>query len=250
MQTELISGEPHGAINGDSICRVPGDCASCSLRPIALCGQDAEERVEEVTALRQPHRQVAARRVIFHEGDRLKEIYQLYDGWAFRYKVLKDGRRQILSVLLPGDCVNMPVMFADHINYSVKTLTPVSFCVFNASQFFHFISASPLTTKRAGLYCANVQAQAEELILDLGCRSAYDRVGRLIAGIVSRLRVRGVVGPIFPLPLTQLHIADATGLTPVHIGRILGEMRHAKLLDVKRGYLTLHDPDWLLRVAR
>ncbi|HTI44732.1 MAG TPA: helix-turn-helix domain-containing protein, partial [Candidatus Nitrosotalea sp.] len=75
-------------------------------------------------------------------------------------------------------------------------------------------------------------------------------VRRLLAGIVQRLQRRGFTGPAYPLPLTQLHIADATGLTPVHVGRILGEMRQNGLLDQTRGRLTLHDPDWLLGAAR
>jgi CRP-like cAMP-binding protein len=81
-------------------------------------------------------------------------------------------------------------------------------------------------------------------------RAACNRVRRLLAGLVQRLQARGFSGPVYPLPLRQLHMADATGLTPVHIGRILGEMRHNGLLDQTQGRLTLHDADWLLGAAR
>jgi CRP-like cAMP-binding protein len=163
---------------------------------------------------------------------------------------LKDGRRQILSFLLPGDCLNMSTVFVDRIGYSVKTLTAISLCVFNADDLFDVICASPVVTRRAGAHCAKAHAEAEELILDLGRRMAFDRVRHLIGGLVKRLKARGFIGPVYPLPLTQLHIADATGLTPVHVGRILGEMRQSKLLELQRGRLTLHDPDWLQGSSR
>lgn len=245
-----MTGALHGAVSGETICRMPGSCASCSLRPLALCGSGDEVGLDLIEALRQPCRKVAARRVLFHEGERLPQVYQLFDGWAFRYKVMKDGRRQILSFLLPGDSINMSAIFVDRISYSVKTLTQVSLCVFDAGDLFNFIQSHPTVTRRAGIHCANANAAAEELILDLGRRTAFDRVRHLIAGLVKRLQARGFDSLTYPLPLTQLHIADATGLTPVHVGRILGEMRHAKLLDLKRGWLTLHDLDWLQGSSR
>jgi len=239
-----------GAICGDKICQLPGACGACKLRPIAFCGDDADLIAERIDALRQPHRQLPARRVVFHEGDRLRQVYQLFDGWACRYKVLKDGRRQILSFLLPGDSLNMPSLHRERAGYSVKTLTPISLCVFNAPDLLDFIRANPPIAERAAHFCIDAGAEADERLLDLGRRSAFDRVRRLLAGIVQRLQRRGFTGPAYPLPLTQLHIADATGLTPVHVGRILGEMRQNGLLDQTRGRLTLHDPDWLLGAAR
>jgi CRP-like cAMP-binding protein len=243
-------GPLRGAVCGDKLCQLPGACADCPLRPIAVCGDVSDRIAERIDALRQPHRQFPARRVVFHEGDRLRQIYQLFDGWACRYKVLKDGRRQILSFLLPGDSLNMPSLYRERAGYSVKTLTPISVCVFNTPDLSDFIRANPPIAERAAHFCADAGADADERLLDLGRRSAFDRVRRLLAGIVQRLQQRGFAGPAYPLPLTQLHIADATGLTPVHVGRILGEMRRHRLLDQTRGRLTLHDQDWLLGTAR
>jgi len=239
-----------GAICGEKLCQLPGACADCKLRPIAFCGDDSDQVADRIDALRQPCRQFPARRVVFHEGDRLRQVYQLFDGWACRYKVLKDGRRQILSFLLPGDSLNMPSLYRERAGYSVKTLTPISLCVFNAPELFDFIHANPPIAERAAHFCVNASAEADERLLDLGRRSAFDRVRRLLAGIIHRLQARGFSGPAYPLPLTQLHIADATGLTPVHVGRILGEMRQNGLLEQTRGRLMLHDPDWLLGAAR
>lgn len=244
------NGQLHGAVCGDKYCELPGACAACNLRPIAFCGEDTGTIAARIDAMRQPYRQFPARRVVFHEGDRLRQVYQLFDGWACRYKVLKDGRRQILSFLLPGDSINMPSLYRERAGYSVKTLTPISVCVFNAPDLLDFIHANPPVAERAAQFCANAGAEADERLLDLGRRSAYDRVRRLLAGIVQRLQLRGFTGPVYPLPLTQLHIADATGLTPVHVGRILGEMRQSGLLEQTRGRLTLHDADWLLGAAR
>lgn len=227
----------------------PGACADCPLRSIAFYGDETICHASELEALRKPCRVFAAKRTIFHEGEAAKDVYQVYSGWAFRYKMAKDGRRQILSFLLPGDSIGLPLLYSERLRHSVKALTEVTVCVFGRSELPDFIHARPALAKRAATFCANAHAEADEQILDLGCRNAFERIARLIRGIVSRLRERRQSeGDAYPFPLTQLHIADATGLTPVHVGRVLGEMRSSDLLSISRGRLAIHNQDLLQQI--
>jgi CRP-like cAMP-binding protein len=212
--------------------------------------RDAGDRcANDVEALRTCCRSLPARRVILYEGDTANEIYQLFDGWAFRYKATRDGRRQILSFLLPGDLIDLPLLHLNRLGHAVKSLTPVSLCVFARDRLSTYLCARMERVHNAGTLCASLSAEAGESLLDLGRRSAAERIAHLCLRIISKLRDRQLAsGPVYPFPLTQIHIADATGLTPAHVGRTLTELRLARLLSMQRGWLTVPDIGALQRI--
>jgi CRP-like cAMP-binding protein len=96
------------------------------------------------------------------------------------------------------------------------------------------------------------KARADQLIVDLGRRTADERIARLILGLVERLRRRDMVRgdpPELDFPLRQHHIADATGLTPVHVSKVLSEFRRNGLLRISERSLTVLDLEGFQRVA-
>jgi CRP-like cAMP-binding protein len=226
--------------------KLPGRCRDCPLRGLTVYGSDGAEHAAQIEALRRRCTTFSARRILCYEGDAPTEVFQLFDGWAFRYKVTRDGRRQILSFVLPGDLIDLPLLNVERTSHAVKALTPISVCVFNRSELADFIYADPQRARRAGSISAAQGAEAEEHLLDLGQRPAFERIARLLGHLAAQLRKRGLAeGGGCRLPLTQAHIADATGLTAVHVGRTLREMRRSNLLNLAQGWLTIHDPERL-----
>lgn len=223
--------------------RLPGRCSNCPLRNLTVYDTSRAEDAAAVEALRRRCATFAARRIICYEGDAPSELYQVFDGWAFRYKVTRDGRRQILSFVLPGDLIDLPLLNADRTTHAVKALTAISVCVFSRAELVDFIYGDDRRARRAGAAFAAQSAATDEQLLDLGQRSAFERIARLLSHLAAQLRRRGLAETGgCRLPLTQMHIADATGLTAVHVGRTLREMRKSDLLSLAQGWLTITDP--------
>ena len=196
-------------------------------------------------------RQIAERQLLMHEGQSPTELATLLNGWAFRFKLLPDGHRQILSFLLPGDLVVFHGLHDKALNFSVQTLTTVRLCVFDASEFRSFLKERPNMRCEVEARCADELAAADEMITDLGQRQASGRIARLVLALEARLATRGLVenGGFF-FPLRQEHLADTLGLTAIHVSRTLTQLRVRGIISVTRDKLVVHDRERLLDLAR
>ena len=224
------------------------------MRPLALYWAIGEgpsaATAEAITGLKRGHRLLPARRTIYREGETADEIFTLFDGWAFRFKLMPDGRRQILSFLLPGDTISLPLLRFDRLHFSVQALTAVSLCVFDRAGLADYVSAHPTVARRLEVFFARDAADADERLADLGRRTARERVARLALQLFARLRRRSAVqDSSFDFPLRQQHIADALGLTAVHVSRVFHALRGEGLIVVERNLLTILDPRALMKAA-
>ncbi len=182
------------------------------------------------------------KRNIYREEMETDEVFTLYDGWAFTYKLLPDGRRQILDFLLPGSFIGMHVLWFKAMPHSVQSLTSVSLCIFDKEMFRDLLRRKSEYEWELLRYSASCRALSDERLSDLGRRTAKERIARLVLMLHDQLAVRGLVkGGAFPFPLRQEHIADALGLTKVHVSRTLQGLRHEGLLEVERDTATIHD---------
>jgi CRP-like cAMP-binding protein len=184
------------------------------------------------------------------EGDRCENVRIFLSGWACRYKVLEDGRRQIVSFILPGDTCDAHIYLLSRMDHSIGTLTPVTWCEFDRAGFEQLISADK--TLAEALYCetlANCAIQ-REWALNMGRRDAIERVAHIICELFARLSVVGLAdGSSFAFPVTQMDLADTTGLSTVHVNRTLQELRAAGLITLKGRQMIIHDLDALSRMA-
>jgi CRP-like cAMP-binding protein len=196
--------------------------------------------------MRRSVREIDARRDLLREGDPPKNVFLVLDGWACRYKTLPDGRRQIVSFFVPGELCDLNVYMLKQMDHSIGAITRLKVAEIGPDEFEQFMHKSPRITQALywdGLVSLAIQ---REWTLNVGQRTAYERIAHLLVELFLRLRIAGLSdGNSCDFPLTQLDIADATGLTAVHVNRTLQELRKAKLIELQSRTLTIPDLDAL-----
>jgi CRP-like cAMP-binding protein len=184
------------------------------------------------------------------EGDRADLVRIFLAGWACRYKVLEDGRRQIVNFVLPGETCDAQIYLFSRMDHSIGTLTPVVYSEFERAAFEQLL-ASDKTIAEA-LYCetlANCAIQREWTV-NVGRRDALERVAHVICELFARLSTVGLAeANAFAFPVTQMDLADATGLSTVHVNRTLQELRASGLITLKERHIVIHDLEALSTTA-
>jgi CRP-like cAMP-binding protein len=179
-----------------------------------------------------------------------EDVFVLCAGWAFRYFQLADGRRQILKFLLPGDLFSSITIFEKTFHFSVKALTEVQVSGFLRSEIRARCVADPDVQGAIATSCITDTHDATELLTALGQCSAEERIAHLLLHLMPRIAARNVIREQrYPFPLRQQHIADAVGLTPVHVSRVLGLFRERRLLELSEGYLKVINAAELERIG-
>ena len=193
---------------------------------------------------------IPARRLILHPKEWSEFVPIICSGWAMSSIALPDGRRQIISFLLPGDIVSAGSLLAPFSGQSVEAITEVTYRKFKRSEIKKLLfGRSDLLEKLFSLWNES-KTRSDQLALDLGRRRADERIARLILRLAEKVSKRSLVRTqTFDFPLRQRHIADATGLTPVHVSKILGELQRAGLIEISSRSLTIVNGSELQRVA-
>jgi CRP/FNR family transcriptional regulator len=179
-----------------------------------------------------------------------EDVFVLCAGWAFRYFQLADGRRQILKFLLPGDLFSSITIFDKTFHFSVKALTEVQVSGFSRSEVRKRCGADSDVQGAIAKSCVTDTNEMTELLTALGQCSAEERIAHLLLHLMPRIAARNVIREQrYPFPLRQQHIADAVGLTPVHVSRVLGLFRERRLLELSEGHLKVINPAELERIG-
>lgn len=230
--------------------------ASCPLYELNLCAamrnktQSVADLHPGASQLTSSTHTIPARRMIFHPKEWSEFVLFICSGRAVSSISLPDGRRQILSLLLPGDIVFSTGLFEPMSGCAVEAITEVIYRKFKRSEFKALLFEFPDLFEMLTKIWSEERARADQLALDLGRRTADERIARLILNLAERLAERGMMdGQTMEFPLRQRHIADATGLTPVHVSKVLGEFQRAGLIAISSRSLTIVDATELRRVA-
>jgi CRP-like cAMP-binding protein len=187
-------------------------------------------------------RDIGADQDILREGDRPSQCYVILDGFQCRYKMLRDGERQIMSFHVAGDIPDLQSLFLQVMDHSLGTITPnrVGFIAHDALR--ELIRTQPGIGERLWRETLIDAAIFREWIANVGSRDAYTRIGHLICEFFVRLRSVGLTkGTTFNFPITQTEIGDATGLSTVHVNRSVQQMRADGLISIERGVCTIPD---------
>ena len=184
------------------------------------------------------------------EGDPADRIRIILSGWLARYKTLEDGRRQIVNFVVPGDTCDAFIYLLRRMDHSIVSLTSATFAEIDRDRFEAFIASD--RTLAEAFWCETLSNAAiqREWTMNLGRRDALERVAHLLCELIERLRP--VVlwdGNSCAFPVTQLDLADATGLSVVHVNRTLQELRSSRLIVLRDRILTVNDLDALKGAA-
>ena len=195
-------------------------------------------------------RKVAAKHDLIREGDKPGPVIVMLTGWAFRYKILPAGTRQITAFLMPGDCCDLHIGLLAQMDHSIQTASPSRVASIARAEM------DGLLDDHKGIARAMYRSQLTDegtlraWIVSMGRRSSIERVAHLICELYVRAHWIGLVEDTqFALPLSQIILADALGMTPVHINRVLKELRLAGAMALSRGSLVVMDPLKLVHIA-
>jgi CRP-like cAMP-binding protein len=215
-------------------------------RLVSLSPEDATVLAE----LQAPARNVARGREIITEGRKYGEIFVLLQGMAIRYSVLHDGRRQILNITLPGDFIGFPGCLFETALYSITALTDTVVSSISMQRLMGlFESRNRLAALLFWLFSCEAATYAERLI-DIGRRSAVERVAHFLLELLVRLQAIGMADErSYRMPLTQELIGDTLGLSVPHVNRTLRQLRADGLVAIDGHKVVITDFDGLRALA-
>jgi CRP-like cAMP-binding protein len=226
-------------------------CDACPLRTLALFIDHTAEEQTLVQSLKRREATLGANTTLIHEGQTDSPLYTLLSGWAFRYKTLSDGRRQILSFLLAGDFIGVQQKMGDAAAHGVDTLTDAVLCVFQRDSLWELHRRSPTMGFNITWLTAHEESLVDDTLLSVGRRSAEERIAMLLILLFKRAAAlqadHGASG--VPFPLTQQHVADGLGLSLVHTNKTLRKLERRGLHHIADGRLYLRDARALARLA-
>ena len=205
-----------------------------------------EGMVDEPTSIQTPPRQL----ISDTDRDGAFKLLLLKHGWAARFLLLPDGRRQILKFLIPGDFVNIRRLTSAPCATPVKTVTECALEEYAGATASRLVQADPSLIRELLEYHLTECCFLESRLADLGRRLAEEKIARLILELHQRLQARGLAnGEEFYFPLTQEHLADALGMTPVHVGRTIRALRDKGILEFRRSMLHIANNPRLTAMA-
>lgn len=196
------------------------------------------------------YRYVDPRRDVISEGDKPRHVHLVLDGWACRYKQLPDGKRQIVSLFVPGDFCDVNVYILKAMDHGIGAITRLKVALITPQEMDELTAERPRVTQALWWHELVAAAIQREWTLNLGQRSAYERLAHLLVELYLRLRAVGRANDgRCDFPLTQNDLADATGLTSVHVNRTLQELRRDGLVELERKQLQILDLKRMMDVS-
>lgn len=207
---------------------------------------------EAIAAWPASERALRAEDVLIDQGGSAESCFLLLSGIMARVKLIDDGRRQIVSFHFPGDLLDVQNLFFRVADHGVQALTPARVAELPKAAMLRTIRERPAVAEALWRDTLHDASLAREWMLNLGRRDARSRIAHLLCEIEYRLGgiARPGNGAGFYFPVTQEDIADATGLTAVHVNRTLRILREDGVLDYRSGRITIKDRERICRIAR
>lgn len=184
---------------------------------------------------------------ILLEGEPFPATCILIEGWACRYKMLSDGRRQIIGFVLAGDLCSSWAAGSGPMDYGVRALTFSRVARIEPGDLAEAIRIRPVIADSLRAAAAQDQIILGQWLLNMGQRKAPERIAHLFCELATRMRKAGIAPRDggYEAPLTQQDLADALGLTSVHVNRVLQKLRERDFIGFRRGVLSIRDVDGL-----
>lgn len=216
------------------------ECQSCPVRRDGLCASASDAQLQALGAIKHPLWHVPAGGCVFAEGDSSDMVFIIRRGWAAASVFHENGRRQVLRFAMPGSMVGFETTADGCMPCTVEALTDLTACPIPRQSLMRLCQTTPELMLRIWSLLAAETISDWRLLGGLGTCTATERIARLLVALCQRqIRETGAGVEEFALPISQTVIADATGLTSVHVCRTLKEMRAAGLLSFAKGRLRV-----------
>jgi len=228
--------------------RVP--CEQCPLRAMPQFRDFEAQELKFVSSFKTGELVAEMGATLLSEGSHSAHLYTLLSGWAFRYKTLADGRRQILNYMLPGDLVGLQGTIIGEMQHSVEALSSLVLCVFQRDRLSELFRNHPGLGFDITWLAAREERMLDDHLLSLGRRSAVERAAYLIAFLHQRAVSVGLrQDAVVHIPITQQHVADTLGLSIVHTNKTLRKLSDRKLIRWLDRGCEVHDVEGLMQIA-
>src|SRR4029450_5845420 len=225
-------------------------CDRCPWRKRTSLRQFSAEELAFVKTFKVDELRVEAGASFLREGTRSEYLYSVLSGWAFRYKMLDDGRRQILNYALPADMLGLQGALMNEMEHSVEALTPLVLCVFPRAKLWDLYSRLPSLAFDVTWLAAREEQLIDEHLVSLGRRTALERVAYLLLHLFVRAEEAGLVkNRSIQFPFTQQHLADTLGMSLVHTNKTLKRLFLTKTVQWKDRVFEIIDRTALVGIA-
>lgn len=223
------------------------DCQHCRTRFLSVCSALDDDELHALAQIVDP-RCISARTTLFSQGEEAVAVFNITEGMARLYKLLPDGRRQIIGFALPGDFLGLSL--SDRFSFCADAVDDMRVCRIPRAKFSQQLDEKPHLMKRLHEMAANELMIAQDQLVVLGRRSAEERVAVFLLGLRKRFAALHHLSPTIPLPMSRQDIADYLGLTIETVSRTFSKFFKAKtLLNVPDGVRIL-DMDRITELAQ
>ena len=210
----------------------------------------SEAELVVLQRLHQRRRSFVAGRDLVHQGQSEQAAYILATGWVCSYKIQPDGTRQIVDFQIPGDFLGLRSVLLRTSDHSFEPVTDIQAAEVRASDLLETFASTPRLATAILWAASRDEAMVVEHLVGVGRRDAEARMAHFLLELGSRLALVGMGDKEgYDCPLTQYHLADALGLSAVHVNRVLRTLRESGLVTVRDGHVTFDDHRGLVDLA-
>lgn len=226
-------------------------CERCPLRREKSFRDFSDEELAFVSSFKRGELMVDKGATVLCEGTKTPHLHTVLTGWGFRYKLLPDGRRQIVNYVMPGDLVGLQGTLMSEMQHSMETLSPMTLCVFERGELMSLYRQHAELAYDVTWLASREECMLDENLLSIGRRSALESLAYLVAFLVGRARASGLISETAAprLAITQQHVADTLGLSLVHTNKTIRKLTEKKLLRWRDGGCEVLDVDGLSDLA-
>ena len=226
-------------------------CENCVIRNASLFGELETMHLDQARALRSSQVVFNAGEHLYHEGDTPDKAFTLYNGWVSLYKNLEDGSRQILRFALPGDLLCYKTKFNTPLDHSAIALTDTTLCAFPLTRFSEVISELPELSFALSSVSEVTTKRCYGTLTAIASFAAEAKVAYLVLSLFIReLSIKKDAVESIHFPITQEDIADALGLTAIHVNRVIQSLKKRGLIHYENKQIWVPDQEALAEVAR
>ncbi|PHO02166.1 Crp/Fnr family transcriptional regulator [Rhodobacteraceae bacterium 4F10] len=210
----------------------------------------SKAELDVLERLHQRRRSFVAGCDMVHQGQSTQAAYILSAGWVCSYKLQPDGTRQIVDFQVPGDFLGLRSLLLRTSDHSFEPIVEIEAAEVSKSDLLNAFAQTPRLATAILWAASRDEAMVVEHLVGIGRRDADARMAHFLLELGSRLALVGMgTEDGYDCPLTQYHLADALGLSAIHVNRVLRQLRENGLVTFRDGRVTFHDYEGLVELA-